>query len=129
MKGFAGVIPMNPSKAFDSVNNELLIAKLEAYDFSRAARKLVYDYITNKKQRVKINGSISSCHKSTRGAPQGSVLGPLIFNIFINSLFFLLEEIEICSYADDMTVCEYGNELEHIISSLETCSEALKVVS
>ena len=59
MKGFAGAILMDLSKAFDCLNHELLIAKLEAYGFSRSALKLVYDYLSNRKQRVKINGSFS----------------------------------------------------------------------
>ena len=53
-KGLAGAILMDLSKAFDCLNHELLIAKLEAYGFSRSALKLVYDYLSNRKQRVKI---------------------------------------------------------------------------
>ena len=68
---------MDLSKAFDCLNHELLIAKLEAYGFSRSALKLVYDYLSNRKQRVKINGSFSSWQESIKGVPQGSVLGPL----------------------------------------------------
>ena len=64
---------MNLSKAFDCLNHELLIAKLEAYGFSRAALKLVYDYLSNRKQTVKINWSFSSWQESFRGVPQGSV--------------------------------------------------------
>ena len=113
MKGFAGAILMDLSKAFDCLNDELLIAKLEAYGFSRSALKLVYDYILNRKQRVKINGSFSSWQESIKGVPQGSVFGPLLFNVFINDLFFLLEETEICNYADDTTIYVCGHKLEH----------------
>ena len=58
--GFAGAILMDLSKAFDFINHELLSAKLEAYGFSRSALKLVHDYLFNRKQRVKVNGSFST---------------------------------------------------------------------
>ena len=125
MKGFAGAILMGLSKAFDCLNHELLIAKLEAYGFSRSALKLVYDYLSNRKQRVKVNGSFSSWQESIKGVPQGSVLGPLLFNVFINDLFFLVEETDICNYADDTTIYVCGHELEHIVSSLETDAQKL----
>ena len=125
MKGFAGAILMDLSKAFDCLNHELLIAKLEAYGFSRSALKLVYDYLSNRKQRVKVNGSFSSWQESIKGVPQGSVLGPLLFNVFINDLFFLVEETDICNYADDTTIYVCGHELEHIVSSLETDAQKL----
>ena len=124
-KGFAGAILMDLSKAFDCLNHELLIAKLEAYGFSRSALKLVYDYLSNRKQRVKINGSFSSWQESIKGVPQGSVLGPLLFNVFINDLFFLVEETDICNYADDTTIYVCGHEPEHIVSSLETDAQKL----
>ena len=57
--------------------------------------------------------------------PQGSVLGLLLFNTFINDLLFLVEETEICNYADGTTIYARGNELEHIVSSLETDAQKL----
>ena len=124
MKGFAGAILMDLLKAFNSLNHELLFAKLEVYGFSRSTLKLVYDYLSNRK-RVKMNGWFSSWQESIKGVPQGSVLGPHLFNVFINDLFFLVEETEICNYADNTIIYVCGHELEHIVSSLKTDAEKL----
>ena len=59
-KEIAGAISMDLSKAFDCINYGLLIAKLEAYGFSRSALKLIYNYLSNRKQRVKVNGKFRS---------------------------------------------------------------------
>ena len=73
MKGSAGAIIKDLSKAFDCLNHELLISKLEAYGFSRSALKLVCNYLSKGKQRVKVNGKFSSWQESVKGVPQGSV--------------------------------------------------------
>ena len=69
-------------KAFDCLDHELLIAKLNAYGFSLTALKLVHHYLSNRKQRIKINQPHSTLLEITFGATQGSILGPLLFNIF-----------------------------------------------
>ena len=76
VKGFAGAILMDLSKAFDCLNHELLIAKLEAYCFSKAALERVHDYLSNRKQRVKINGSCSSWQEVFRGYRKTLFWGP-----------------------------------------------------
>ena len=73
-----------------------------------------------KKKRFKINGSFSSWQESIKGVPKGSVLGPLLLYVFINEFFFLVEETEICNYADDTTIYVCDHKLEYIASSLET---------
>ena len=75
------------SKAFDCLPHDLLIAKLQAYGFDTSSLKLIHSYLTNRYQRVKVNNSFSEYHLIKYGVPQGSILGPILFNIFYATSF------------------------------------------
>ena len=83
---------MDLSKAFDSLPHSLLIAKLAAYDFSKNALKLMYSYLYNRKQRTRVGSAFSDWLEIILGVPQGSILEPLLFNIFINDLLSIIKQ-------------------------------------
>ena len=108
---------MDLSKAFDCLPHDLLIAKLDAYGFSKDSFDLIFDYLSNRKQRVKVGCSYSTWQRVLMGVPQGSVLGPLLFNIFINDLFMFNPEL--CNFADDNTVYACEESLDKVVIKLE----------
>ena len=110
---------MDLSKAFDTINHDLLLAKLEAYGFSKISIEFMHSYLKNRKQRVLINNSFSESKKVTIGVPQGSILGPLLFNIFVNDFLYSLKNSEISNYADDNTMYCIGKDKARINSLLE----------
>ena len=124
-KGVAGAALTDLSKAFDCLNHKLLIAKLNEYGSSGSALPFIHSYLTDRMQRVKVNGSFSTWTSTVLGVPQGSVLGPLLFKIYLHDLFMFLEETEICNYADDTTIYLCCPNIENVIMHLK--NDALKI--
>ena len=99
----AGALLTDLSKAFDCLNHNLLIAELAAYGFEYPTLAFIYSYVTGRKQRTKVNNSISAWADVIAGIPQGSILGPLIINVYLNNIFYFIDGNKLANYADDNT--------------------------
>ena len=116
---------MDLSKAFDCFSYYLLIAKLNEYRFRINSLRLVQDYLTNRKQRTRINSAYNSWEQIIFGVPKGSILGPLSLNIFLCDLFFIMDDNDFANYADDNTPYARGNDMECVIFKLQNSSKIL----
>ena len=96
-----GAVLTDLSKAFDCLNHDFLIAKLNAYGFSLPALRLIHHYLSNRKQRTRMNNSYSTWMEIVFGVPQRSIVGLLLFSFFLADLFFLVNSTGIANYADD----------------------------
>ena len=92
-----------PSKAFETLNHNLLITKLGAYGFETDALRYMKSYLTNRKQRLRVNKTFSEWERITTCVLQGTILRPLLFNIFLNDLFIFISNSSF-NYADENTL-------------------------
>ena len=111
-KKITGSIAIDLSKAFDSICHNLLLAKLRAYGLNNNAIAFLQSYLTDRQRRVKFHGKFSEWCPVKCGVPQGSLLGPLLFNIFLNHLNFAGQISSLRLYADDTTT--YGSDCDII---------------
>ena len=116
---------MDLSKAYDCLPHDLLIAKLEAYDLDNGSLNLLLDYLSFRKQRTQVGSAYSKWSNVRRGIPQGSILGPLLFNIFINDIFMIIEQSDICNFADYNTFYSCEKSLTDIKENLVSDTKSI----
>ena len=117
-----GAILMNLSKAFDCISHDLVIDKLAAYGLDDTTLQLIFSYLKNRKQCIRINNIYRSFKNIMTGIPQGSIVGPLLFDFSINELFFFIESSSIHNFADDNTLSARANKISDLINKLESDS-------
>ena len=113
---------MEFSKAFDCILHDLLIAQSHAYGFSIDSLKIFFSHLKGRKQNVRINNRCSVFQVLSSGVPQELILGTILFNIFINLLFWI-DNAELHNFADENTILCTEKSLEELIKSLTSESE------
>lgn len=120
------LILLDHSKAFDTVDHQLLCTKLRyIFNFSSTSTKLISSYLTNRSQSVYVNNTTSNPLKLTRGVPQGSILGPLLFSLYINDLPQNVSNCRVHMYADDVQLY-LSSPTESIRENVEKLNHDLK---
>ena len=122
-KKIVGSVLMNLSKATECVPHELLVAKLHAYGFNKKALIFLYSYLKRTKQSVKTNDPESFFQILLSGVTHGSILGPILFSLFINDLLFFIKEAELTNFADKNTKYVGSKDLTELLEIFQTHSK------
>lgn len=123
------VVYIDFSKAFDRLNHATLLEKLERYGIRGIPLSLLTSYLQHRRQCVRIGDSISSLKTTSTGVPQGSILGPLRFNLYVNDIVKVSTQPKYVIYADDVTLPFSNTELETLQSDVNNCLKSLSTWS
>ena len=116
---YIAAVLMDLSKAFDCLPHKLLLLKLEAYGMSKSVLQLIENYLTNRKQCVKVGTTLSNWQDIYKGVPQGSILGPVLFKIFLNDIFHFTTSSTLYNYTDDNTLAHADDNIDKAVEHLE----------
>ena len=122
-----GVVLVDFKKAFDLVDHQILLNKLEIYGIKDDTLSWFSTYVTSRKQQVSINNCKSDFRQISYGVPQGSILGPLLFLLFINDLPLHTNSVFTDLYADDTTLYDIQDSMEQIENNLQTALNSLEI--
>ena len=109
---------MDLPKAFDTLPHDLITAKFKSYRADDKTTQLIHDYLTNRRQRVRLGDHLSNWKEISAGVPQGSVLGPLIFNMFMKDLVYVVSTLS--AYADDTQIVFADSTAEKVEEVINT---------
>ena len=123
----AGVVLVDFKKAFDLVDHQILINKMEIYGIKDEALMWFDSYLTNRKQLVSVHNNMSDFKQISCGIPQGSILGPLLFLLFINDLPLYTDKVSTDLYADDTTLYNVQDSIEQIENNLQSALNSLHI--
>ena len=112
------------SKAFDTINHDILLKKLEYLGIRGVANQWFKDYLTDRKQYMKLDENISSCQSLKCAVPQGSILGPILFLIYVNDICNC-SSLNILSFADDTTVTVSSSNINDMFLTMNSELEKL----
>ena len=122
---YVAAVLMDLSKAFDCLLHDILLSKLSAYGLKNESVQLLNSYLSGRKQQVKLNNIVSSWSCIKKSVPQGSILGPLLFNVFINDMFYFIEHGTLYNYADNNTVSFCCPDFDRLIQILQSEGQIL----
>ena len=116
--GVVGAVFLDLRKAFDTVNHNILQSKFDQFNFSSSASSWFKSYLSTRTQCVKINNVLSDFKNLSTGVPHGSILGPLLFSLYINDLPSVCQDCEVLMYADNTVIFGWGKNNVEVAARL-----------
>ena len=123
--GVVGAVFLDLRKAFDTVNHKVLLCKLSSFNFSPLALRWFESYLTGRCQHVAVNNQLSPALELHTGVPQGSILGPLLFSLYINDLPSVCPDVETLLYADDTVMYVHAKTKQLAAAKLTSALEQI----
>ena len=120
------IVTIDYSKAFDTLDHDCLLQAFSSCGISNMTVNWLQSYLIGRSQRVKYGGAVSEPATLTHGVPQGSVLGPTLFNIYINSLLNVIPNDSAIAYADDITLVSHGDSASIASTNMQLLLDTLR---